>query len=696
MGASDFQTIMCALFGPPGGGAGLTGIDVRSQFRPEDRSDEGCVRNFNAAFLITLCGTDHPLHETAIDYLTGKSGGKGASEGRGFYMKAGELIRDEIAESCRDQDFRARLSSLSQRLSRKHPGRGKSIPIAEVWRVFFPEGTAVSGDRVEAVQRLRRRRTVRITRPNSMPLRDPAREVLFTANALLTIPSSGRVDACETLSASLRGSLEAVCGEPQRYWYDHPVPVDVSPAQNEIIHGLKGLQECMAFEITRGMVPPDSRLTCALSVSTTHEGLREAARPYLEETLREAGDLSRLDIYAFTEREALRMVEEIVAPAARHYFGEAPEEALRRAIGVDGEYGRHYSFLKALPAFWQVLVDPGVRGTFKIDLDQVFPQEELVRETGRSAFEHLCTPLWGAEGMDAEDRPVRLGMLAGALVNESDLKHGLFTPDVPYPKEKPRPDHWVFFSTLPQAVSTEAEMMARYGDGGLDGRGRALQRVHVTGGTCGILLESLRRYRPFTPGMIGRAEDQAYLLSVLFSEHGPALRYLHASGLIMRHDKNTLVPRTIRAARAGKEVGDLVRILLFTRYANALPWSLSEIKGELDPFTGCFMSRLPHTVVSLRFALRTAALFEEGEEGEAMEFHRIGVARLGKAMMSSPAGITAFREAWEKERHAWDVFYDVLDRAEKDLEKGDGFAGGLKKKAMALVKDSQVHLRKGE
>ncbi len=91
---------------------------------------------------------------------------------------------------------------------------------------------------------------------------------------------------------------------------------------------------------------------------------------------------------------------------------------------MDGAYGRHYTFLKAVTALWQVLVDPDVRGTFKIDLDQVFPQAELVAETGASAFEHLETPLWGALGVDPDGRELELGMIAGALVNERDIGRG--------------------------------------------------------------------------------------------------------------------------------------------------------------------------------------------------------------------------------------------------------------------------------
>ena len=106
-------------------------------------------------------------------------------------------------------------------------------------------------------------------------------------------------------------------------------------------------------------------------------------------------------------------------------------------------------------------------------------------------------------------------MIAGALVNEADLHRSLFTPDVQFPARPPSPEEHFFFSTLPQALSTEAEMMARYDGSGLDGRRKCIERIHVTGGTNGILIDSWRRHRPFTPTFIGRAEDQAYILSAL-------------------------------------------------------------------------------------------------------------------------------------------------------------------------------------
>ena len=159
-----------------------------------------------------------------------------------------------------------------------------------------------------------------------------------------------------------------------------------------------------------------------------------------------------------------------------------------------------------------------------------------MEQSGSSAFEHFKTDLWGASGFDSKGAPIELGMIAGALVNERDIDKSLFTPDVLFPEKRISFDEYIFLSSLPQALSTEAEMMTRYTDDDLDGKKKCIQRVHVTGGTNGILVESLRKYRPFTPSFIGRAEDQSYILSALFRQKED-LAYAHKDGLIMRHDK---------------------------------------------------------------------------------------------------------------------------------------------------------------
>ena len=435
-------------------------------------------------------------------------------------------------------------------------------------------------------------------------------------------------------------------------------------------------------------------VTCLLSVSVTHDGLGPVARPYVEAELARAGGLRHLDVVAVGAGDARRLVDEVVVPALALIRGTpaaaSAREGLRAVVGVDGEYGRHYSFLKAVAALWHVALDRDVRATFKIDLDQVFPQDALLEQTGRTAFAHLTTPLWGARATDADGRPIELGMLAGALVNERDFARGLFTPDVDVPARVPTLDEAVFFSALPQAISTRAEMMERYDGPAIDGVRRALERVHVTGGTNGIRVDALRRHRPFTPSFVGRAEDQAYVLSSL-GQPGPRLAYAHAAGLIMRHDKEAFAGDAIAAAHVGKLIGDDVRILVFSAYAEAVAGvgtdgrlDRAAIGRLLDPFTGAFVSEIPTTVVMLRFALRTMRLFATGAVDHALEYAIDGARRLGDTF-ASIEDEEAFTARLAAERRAWADFYDALDALEAGMRADDPTAGAIASRAVAII-----------
>jgi hypothetical protein len=417
--------------------------------------------------------------------------------------------------------------------------------------------------------------------------------------------------------------------------------------------------------------------------------LHGIVKKYLEELFHGSGRLKKTDLYVFTETDTQRIIEEVLVPAASKYLPQANPGEYLNVFGVDGEYGRHYSFLKAIAAFWNVFIQPDIKATFKIDLDQVFPQNELTHEAGASAFEHFKTPLWGASGLDSSGTPLELGMIAGALVNESDINRSLFTPDVPFPTTQPSIDEYIFYSTLPQALSTEAEMMTRYGSNMPDGKRTCIQRVHVTGGTNGILLDSLFRFRPFTPSFIGRAEDQAYILSA-FRHIGPNLAYVHKDGLIMRHDKEAFAQEAVRSAFVGKLVGDYIRILYFSSYGKLISGDVARLKDAMGPFTGCFISMIPATVVYLRFALKAASFFRSGQGERGIEFIRNGARRIRTALHFVSGEDSLLRQHYERERLGWDIYFDTLLSLRDALKKGDDFAKVLQGKAEAIISECRI------
>lgn len=672
-------------------------LNIRPQFRPGEDGSTAAARNLNAAFLIALSGEYHPLYNEAVLYLNDFEHHPSYKKSVQFYKDGIKLIDSEISGQCdNDAHFEKVLTELYSWLDNRDNLMHKQETAEKIRRVFFPEAVSMCEHRDEKIRLLREKRKITVSRLNQSPVADPAAEILITSNILVTVPLPSKGIDGLSVSPSLKQMLGRILGEEQVFWYDHPIPVGTAPEHNEVLYGLEGLDRAVAFEKKRGTLDDNARVTCVLSVSVTHEGLQGIVKEYLEDELRKEKNIRHLDIYVFTESDTIRLIEDVLVPAAKKYLNAQELSLLYEVTGVDGEYGRHYSFLKAIAAFWQVFYNPGIKGTFKIDLDQVFPQEELVDQSGLSAFEHFKTPLWGAEGIDSDGNNVELGMIAGALVNQKDIEQSLFTPDVCFPPDMMTADEMIFSSGLPQALSTEAEMMTRYKDGAIDGKKQCIQRIHVTGGTNGILIDALRKYRPFTPAFIGRAEDQAYILSVLFNDSQKNLRYVHKDGLIMRHDKEVFAGEAIEMARIGKLIGDYVRILMFSFYAKALPWPFEDIKDTIDPFTGCFVSKIPLTVIYLRFALKAASFFTDNDREKnqlGFEFLQTGIRRLHETIQRLTRDPNPLIEQYRMEKKGWDLFYDILDKTEEEIKKGDEFALEINEKARALMKGCRIKIR---
>ncbi len=567
-------------------------------------------------------------------------------------------LEDVLSGDRGRMDALSRLEELVDDPERM--GREKIIPA--LYGIFFPEGRVKMDSIEDEIESFRSKRVLKEIQSCDDPVTDASNHLLFTSNALLTIPPKGKDIHDLDMDPDLaRKALEVAVKEEQLYWYDHPVQMGAPPEVNEVLYGLRELDRALLFERERGNLSAGAKVCCLLSVSVTHAGLHELSRPYLEDQLKRHARLECLDIYVVTEEDTESLVRDVLVPFAEE-LNQTGAEVLEDIFGVDGEYGRHYTFLKAVAALWRSAVNPELKATFKIDLDQVFPQEELVAGTGASALEHLATPLWGGRAVDSEGREVELGLVAGALVNQSDIDKGIFTPDVTFPEDEPKGDACVFNSKIPQALSTVAEMMTRYE--GETWEGKALQRIHVTGGTNGIRVDALHRYRPFTPGCIGRAEDQAYILSVLHRPvEGRYLRYVHRPGLIMRHDKKAFASLAMEAAKTGKVIGDYIRILFFSAYASVLPGGRESVKEEIDPFTGSFVTPLPVTLAFLRLILTSIHLFRQGDEDAGGEHLEEGAPRIKRALdyLEKQENL---KKVYERESGAWDLYYRLCRQME--------------------------------
>jgi hypothetical protein len=684
-----FQKIVRSLAVQESGGSF---IDVKNDdIDGGDDTSKARVKILILSFLRLLGGEEVSGMKECMDFLRNMAG-PDLEEAAIFFSSAFEYVFEEVEAAYQGAPgFREGFDDLYDSIADGGPLSDNNAAQNKLWGLFFPEGASELKP-AEQVALLREKRRVRVAFLNDDPISLPGREVLFTSNALLTIGTEP-TEVTETGDRTAQEWYSGHYGE-QTFWYDHPIPIGIEPEKNELLHGIRNLSRALEFEERVGSKEPGHNIDFVLSVSATHRGLHRVARKWIESELSRAGGAPGINLYVFTEDDTARIVDEILIPVAERYIGKRDTGLLREVFGVEGEYGRHYSFLKAIARFWSVLVSPEIRATFKIDLDQAFPQEELAKHTGLSAFQHLATRLWGAQGIDTAGNRVYLGMIAGGLVNRKDIGSSIFHPDVKLPEGVPSHDERIFRSAVPQAVSTEAEMMTRYGPGmPFDGVGSCIQRVHVTGGTNGILVEALRRYRPFAISDTGRAEDQAYLLSVLCASSDPGyLRYVHEPGLVMRHDADLFTGRTTWRERNSRIIGDYIRTLFFSLYADALPWPAGSIKDAVDPFTGCFISRIPVTVVCLRFCLKALNLLSSSENEEGMHFFHEGVRRLSPMIVNFRSMPDFFRETYEREKRGWDLYYDALDALELKIKNGDLYAIFVMSRARDIVRNLRLKL----
>ncbi|MDA3940806.1 MAG: hypothetical protein PF693_16100 [Spirochaetia bacterium] len=642
----------------------ISGSSAIDGFNSLAENRNSICRSLNSAFIISLSGNNHTEFTNANGYLQRMQKDKTYGSLAQFLSRGLKLIADEIEKRVNtDTDFASRLSELSK-FSESNTDFSSVEAMDALWSVFFPEAEGVFTNKEQKSKELRKRRTVKITKVNPKPITDPGKQIIFTSNILLTVPDKKTDLSSLGYSEELIKGITLAVSEKQSFYYDHPIQIGTKPETNEIIYGLNGLNRTAEYEMKNGNMDTDQKLTCILSASVTHKGLQKIAKKYIKEELNCYGNFDHLDVYVFTEEDTEKLIDEIFLPIADNMNIQNREELLKNVFGVDGEYGRHYSFLKAITAFWNVLVDADKTATFKIDLDQFFPQDVLKVQSGKSAFEHFQTPLWGAEGIDSFGNKIELGMIAGALVNEKDIHKGLFTPDVVFDNRQDlKLEERFFYSKLMMGLSTSSELATRYGKDNIDGKDSCIQRIHVTGGTNGILVKALRKHRPFTPGFIGRAEDQAYLLSVL-GKKSTGLAYLHEDGLIMRHDKEAFAGDAMKAASAGNMIGDFIRILYFSRYSEILTDNILDIKETIDPFTGCFVSKIPITTVLLRFCMKAADFFESGNNQLAADFMLQSFERLERSIEFAYGKEDLLQKVYKKDREGWNLFYDILDGLE--------------------------------
>ncbi|MEC8269276.1 MAG: hypothetical protein VX013_03620, partial [Pseudomonadota bacterium] len=148
------------------------------------------------------------------------------------HLAAGQLL-----SLAKDQPVARFLSQATSDLS--------NIDVAEtdLWQYFCPPAAEADRDAQNMAAEIIRRRRLSSVEPARHPLRDPATELLFTTNALISPPLE---PDSPNIPPALRAEARRFAEQPQDFWYDHPVPLDAAPAENEILYGLAKLDDVLA------------------------------------------------------------------------------------------------------------------------------------------------------------------------------------------------------------------------------------------------------------------------------------------------------------------------------------------------------------------------------------------------------------------------------------------------------------------
>ena len=156
---------------------------------------------------------------------------------------------------------------------------------------------------------------------------------------------------------------------------------------------MENLDNALAFEVQRNNIDKFDKITLVLSVSVTHKGLERIALKYIKSIIKKHLKLKHIDLFLYDEDTCSKITSSIFPD----------KDQTNNIMGVNGNYGRHFTFLKYILLLWNKFVDSKMRYSFKIDLDQIFDQEVLLETTGFSIFEIFKNQkYWGGTATDQD------------------------------------------------------------------------------------------------------------------------------------------------------------------------------------------------------------------------------------------------------------------------------------------------------
>lgn len=423
-------------------------------------------------------------------------------------------------------------------------------------------------------------------KPNPHPLNP--NEVVLQLNALYTRPETDpHGNPAGYIPRNQRATARSVLADPGRKLadYDHPVHLFEEDEKHELIRCLRELDEDISFEKEKGVLPKDYLFPVLLSLSVTHSSLDAPCKDWIMDKIRSL-NLSDISVFVLTEKTIEKMKGKV-------------EGGPYTVFSVFGKYGVHFNALK----YSQLIMEKayGIRAGFKLDTDEGIRSRDLFAETGKTWLTTLCHSLWGGKARDWRGREVELAFNLGEYTNSKDIDALGYSKAMREPDVKASPcagNNDLFFNK----GAAHAKATALYNRFNI--LEDHISHSVVKGGGYGITNEGLRRYRPFTFSLVGRAEDQQFYFTGLSAGargiFHPDLRIAHYKGAVASSERKT---------EASRFLGDMYRLVLFQHLVEIIG-----VKEDIDPMPGVFAGSLARAQVIYHLLYKASSYFSSNRK----------------------------------------------------------------------------------
>lgn len=474
-----------------------------------------------------------------------------------------------------------------------------------------------------------------------VPPIDPTK-VTIQLNGLYTLPETIPNDLAPELLAEwnrLSGDYGKKIAD-----YDHPVHLFEKDELHELVNCLDEMEDDLAFEKEKGVLPDNHKMLITLSISVTHERIDSLCGIWIKSLLKNRS-YNNIRVIVLTEDAVFQIKEKLF-----HDRNAYP------VYSVFGKYGMHFNTLK----YTQLLLEKayGILAGFKLDTDEGMRSRDAYKVTGKTWLQIMSHTYWGAKATDWKGREVTLDINEGEYINSKDIdkmgyEGSVRCPDVSVPDSYIGPE--IFFNK----AFAHGKATALYNT--FDRLEDDISHTVVKGGGYGITNKGLRKAVPFTYSQVGRAEDQQFYFSGLNGgirgAFHPDLRIAHYKSAVAKSEHKTLASRFI---------GDMYRLVIFQKLV-----SLLGVKDEIDPMPGVFAGEFARCQAFFNVLYKAYALALSGDAESSEILINEGLQEL--SVLKQEIDQDLVEEKLEQERRLWEKFVQEVDGLENREEVKEVF-----------------------